>query len=262
MNRLRAYDGPELVDTVLAAVRNAGLDPNRLDLDDLAALDEFHALGRAATIALADHLALRPSSRALDVGAGIGGPARVLAALDVTPRFCRVNERLCKATGLAERVRVVSGDAHALPLADASFDAFLIQAALQNIADKAGVLAEASRVLAPGGRLAMLEVVEGPGGPLHFPVPWADGPTESILADPTELRHILAAAGLEIEAWNNGPAALAEIGPVAAELPPPPDNGLDLALLMPDHEPRMAGLARNVAEQRVELVLAIAVKPG
>src|SRR5262245_51393617 len=93
------YDGPDLIEVVFDAVREAGLDPDRLDLAELAALDEFHALGRPATIALAELVGVEPGISVLDVGAGVGGPARVLAdrygvsvtAFDATERFCRLN---------------------------------------------------------------------------------------------------------------------------------------------------------------------------
>jgi hypothetical protein len=69
------YDGPDIEELVLGALRASGrlLDP--LDPDDLAGLDEFHALGRAGTLALADLADVRPGELVVDVGAGIGGPA-------------------------------------------------------------------------------------------------------------------------------------------------------------------------------------------
>jgi SAM-dependent methyltransferase len=265
------YDGPDLVEIVVEAIREAGLEPDRLDVAELAALDEFHALGRPATIALADLVGVRPGSSVLDVGAGIGGPARGLAArfgatvtaLDPTERFCRLNEYLLGATGLAEQVQVVRGDALNLPFAAATYELAWVQALLQNIADKPRLVSEIARVLAPGGRLAMFEAVEGRGGPLRdFPVPWADDASGSFLVRAAALREIIVDAGLEILVWNEGPAAQAEIVAAAAELPPPPDNGLTLGLLMPDHEARMEGLARNIAEQRLELVQLVATKVG
>src|SRR5437764_6910555 len=138
------YDGPDLVDLLIDALRQAGLDPDNLAVDDLAALDEFHALGRAATVALADLAQVGPEDRVLDVGAGIGGPARFLSsrygahvtALDATPRFCRAAGLLVRGTGLADRVEIVGGDALAMPFADARFDLVWTQAVSQNIADK------------------------------------------------------------------------------------------------------------------------------
>ncbi len=261
------YDGPELVDTVRTALWEAGLDGDHLDIDDLAPLDEFHALGRAATIALAELAAVRASDDVLDVGAGIGGPARFLAhhygahvtAVDPTPRFRAVAELLTRGSGLADRVRIVHGDGRALPFDSGTFDLVWTQAVGQNIAEKAAFVAEMTRVLRRGGRLAMFELLAGPGGPVEFPVPWANRQEESHLLTGPELRTLLESAGLEITTWNEGPDALASIGAAAATLPPPPpDPQLGLHMLMPDFEARMQGVARNIAQEKIVLVQVVA----
>jgi MPBQ/MSBQ methyltransferase len=261
------YDGPEVVDELIETLRGAGLDPDALDLDDLAPLDEFHARGRAATLALAELASVRPGEHVLDVGAGIGGPARVLAArrgaqvtaLDVTPRFCAVAERLTRGAGLSGRVRVVCGDALDAPFADATFDLAWTQAVAQNIADKERLIAELARVVVPGGRVAMFEIVAGPGGPIEFPVPWADRPDQSWLVSAGELHGLLDTGPLEVVHWLQGMAALEAIGAAEASVVPPgSDRGVGLHLLMPDYEARMATMVRNVAQQRVGLVLAVA----
>ena len=263
---LAYYDGPELVDTVLQALRSAGLDPDRLDIDDLAPLDEFHALGRAATLALAELSGLAATDRVLDVGAGIGGPARFLAArygarvtaLDATRRFCAVAELLTRGAGLADRVQVVYGDARRMPFADGEFDLVWSQAMMQNIAEKERLIAELVRVLAPGGRLALFELVAGPGGPLVFPVPWADRQAESWLPTAGELRELLDSGPLTLTTWNEGEAAAASIAAAAASLAPPSaEPALGLHMLMPDFQARMEGLARNVAQQKIALVQAV-----
>jgi hypothetical protein len=104
----------------------------------------------------------------------------------------------------------------------------------------------------------MFEIVAGPGGPLHYPVPWADGPHESFLISSDELRQVTDQAGVQVAAWTEGPDALAEIGRTAEAIPARQDDrGIGLHLLMPDFEQRMAGLARNVGEQRIALVQAV-----
>ena len=265
------YEGPEVGHLLLRAFAEAGLDPDALDIDDLASLDEFHALGRAATVALADLASVAPRERVLDIGAGLGGPARFLAArrgahvtaLDATLRFCRAAELLTRGAGLADRVEVVRGDALALPFPNATFDVAWSQAVSQNIADKPRFIAEATRVVRPGGRVALFEVVAGPGGPLRLPVPWADHERESWLMRPEELRALIEAGPLELVAWNLGEAALATIAAAAQTLRPGTGAAaLGLKLLMPDFEARMAGLARNVAEDRITLVQAVARRSG
>ncbi len=264
---LAYYEGPDIADTLLRALDEAKLELDALDIDDLAPLDEFHALGRAATVALAKLASVQPEDRVLDIGAGIGGPARFLAArhgalvtaLDATPRFCRAADLLTRGAGLADRVTVVCGDALALPFADASFDLAWSQAVSQNIADKQRFIAEAARVVRPGGQIALFELVAGQGGPLELPVPWADREDQSWLVTSEELRGLLEGASLEILVWNEGQAALGTIVEAAASLPPAPAHGhLGLDVLMPDFDERMAGLARNVAQARIALVQAVA----
>ena len=265
------YDGPDLVAGLIDALHEAGLDEHKLDIDDLAALDEFHAQGRAATIALARLASLRPGERVLDVGSGIGGPARFLAArlgaavtaLDATERFCRVAEMLTRGTGLQDRVTVVRGDALSLPFADETFDIVWTQALSQNIFDKRRFISELARVVRPGGRLAMFELVAGPGGPLVYPVPWADTSEQSSIVGAEELQGLLEAEGLAVGPVNRGQAVLESIFAAAEQLTPSPaQQSLGLELLMPDFEARMAGLARNVIERRIELWQAIATRPG
>ena len=266
---LAYYEGPDLGDTLLNALAQAGLDPQALDVDDLAPLDEFHALGRAASLALAELADVQPGERVLDVGAGIGGPARFLAArygahvtaLDATDRFCRAAELLTRGAGLADRVQIVCDDALALPFPDHSFDLAWTQALIQNVSDKAQLIAEMARVVRPGGRLAMFELVAGPGGPLEFPVPWGDQEEHSWLATPEAFRGLLDSGPLTLTTWNEGPAALETIVNAAQSVPAPPSEPqLGLHLLMPDYEARMAGLARNVAQQKIVLVQAVALR--
>ena len=260
------YDGPDLTATVLDALRAAGRPVAELDPDDLAALDEFHALGRPATLALAELAAIAPGERVLDVGAGIGGPARVLArrygaqvtALDPTERFCRLDAELCARSAGDVQVTVVQGDARELPFPDASFDVVWTQAVLQGVADVARVAAELARVLRPGGRYALFEIVAGPGGDVVFPVPWADGPAQSFVVGESRLRETLVAAGFAVTAWRTTPEIQAGIQAAAAG--PGMSGGhpdLTLELVMPDFAARMAGLARNVQEARIGLVQAV-----
>ncbi len=261
------YEGPDLTERVLGALEAAGLSPDRIDSDDLAGLDEFHALGRPATLALTRLAAIQGHERVLDIGAGIGGPSRTLArhfhaqvtALDPTERFCALNRVLCERSGLAGRINVVQGDARDLPFEGESFDVAWSEAVWQNIDEKARVAEEIHRVLREGGRYALFEVAAGTGGELHYPVPWADQATQSFLLTPTEMRELLARAGFAEVAWQEGLSTQSSIQQAASEGHGMTSGapGLTLELLMPDFQARMTSLARNVQEERITLIQAV-----
>src|SRR5207253_92070 len=138
-----------------------------------------------ATVDLAAQLELGPQTHVLDVGCGIGGPSRYLASvhgchvtgLDLTEEYCRVSTILAERTGLADRLSYIPGDARDLPFGDGAFDVVWTQHAAMNIPRKDRLYAEMARVLRPGGQLAVYDLLAGPAGPPHFPLPWADDPS-------------------------------------------------------------------------------------
>src|SRR5690606_22893083 len=100
-----------------------GKDLERLTVEDLAPATEFHSRGTAATLELAEHAGITADMHVLDVGGGLGGPARTLASqygcqvtvLDLTADFCRIGEDLTARTGLQDRVTFQHGDALDMP---------------------------------------------------------------------------------------------------------------------------------------------------
>jgi ubiquinone/menaquinone biosynthesis C-methylase UbiE len=174
------YGREDLFGAITAALRAAGKDVERLTVEDLAPFDELHVRGGQATEELGAGLALDEAMHVLDIGCGIGGPARRLAAasgcrvtgLDLSAEYCRAGTLLTERVGL-DRVSFRQGSALAMPFEDGAFDAAYSQHAAMNIPDKARVYGEIARVLEPGGRLGIYDLLQGPGGEVIYPTPWA-----------------------------------------------------------------------------------------
>jgi ubiquinone/menaquinone biosynthesis C-methylase UbiE len=260
------YAGRDLEVGILAGLRAAGKDNDQLTPDDLAAVDQFHIRGKEATPELAHLAGLQAGLQILDVGGGLGGPARTLASefscsvivLDVTEAFCRVGEMLTARTGLSEHVRFQRGNALEMPFASESFDVVWTQHSSMNIADKSRLYAEIRRVLRPGGRLALYEIMAGAVQPVHFPVPWARMPSMSVLRTPEEVRRLIADTGMTEVTWLNvSKLSLAWIQQRQAMAPAAaPPLGLHL-LFGPVIGWMFQNLTRNLQEQRVAVITAV-----
>lgn len=198
--------GADLSSAIADSLRKAGKDMGRLTTADLGTVDEFHIRGRKATLELAGFLNLDASSHVLDIGSGLGGPARTLAetfgchvtGIDLTQAFCDAATTLSGWVGLSDRVDFRQGDATNLPFDDAVFDAAITMHVAMNIAAKDRMYAEARRVLKPGRRFVAYDVLQGEGGDVLFPVPWARDISISHLATPVTMPALLSNAGFRI----------------------------------------------------------------
>ncbi len=196
------YDDPDTVNRVVALA--GGFDG--LTAEKLSPYDEMHVGGHRATLHLLQSLPFKRDMRVLDIGCGIGGAARTVAAhtgahvtgIDLTPGFCLAATTLSELVGMGEQVAFEIANATGLRFTDATFDgAYSIHTAM-NIADKAGFYREVFRVLKPGATFAVYDVM-GQGADLTFPLPWATTAASSFVVPPAEVEALLSAAGFTIQ---------------------------------------------------------------
>src|SRR4029450_7575488 len=193
-------------------LRVAGRNGDELTVDELAPADQFHSGGKSATQRLARLAALRPGMRVLDVGGGLGGPARTLVTefgcrvtvVDLTESYVRAGAALTVRLGLGDRVTHRVGDALALDVGAEAFDVVWSQNSGMNIPEKERLYAGFARVLRPGGLLALQEPMAGPVQPVVFPVMWARDAGSSFLRAPAEMRRGVEGAGVGGRAWGGG----------------------------------------------------------
>lgn len=258
------YRATGLTGRLRTALLAFGPDDQRLTPQQLAPLDQFHTRGLAATADLAALAQIGQSDLVLDVGAGLGGPARFVAAsclcrvvgIDLSAEFIDAARYLTERTGQSDKVSFETANALDLPFDAARFDVVLLQHVAMNVGDRAGLYRQIRRVLKTGGRLAAFDVVKGEGEP-HFPLPWARTPETSFLLTAEETRSAIETAGFRILHWRDDTdTARAWFAQARAAGPPASPN---LGLVIGPDFPAIAGnLGRNLAEGRVRIVSGVA----
>ncbi|HZH25766.1 MAG TPA: methyltransferase domain-containing protein [Azospirillaceae bacterium] len=252
----RHYTRGGLEQKILDALVADGKDIDKLAPSDLSGADEFHLGWRAATVELAKDLGLAPGMHVLDVGSGIGGPARYFAeahgcrvtGIDLTPEFVEVANAITRRCGLADRVEFRQGSALSLPFADGAFDAATMIHVGMNIPDKAAVFGEVRRVLKPGARFGVYDVMRVGDGGIPYPMPWAETADTSFVETPDTYRRLLNHAGFGIEAEHDRRGLAIELGrrmrEDAAKHGPPP-LGLHV-LIGPAATQRLGNMMRTL----------------
>jgi SAM-dependent methyltransferase len=255
------YAARDIEARILAALRAAGMDPGtRLSARALGALDHFHTGGQRASRELQELAQVRAEERVLDIGAGLAGPARMLAStlgcridcIEMSPDFCAGAALLNRLTGLEALVAVHRGSALDLPFPDATFDVAWMQNVGMNIADKGRLYGEIRRVLKPGGRFAFQELAGGTTATTHFPLPWASDPADSFLATPEAMRALLAAAGFAQDCLED--TSEAHLAMTTAD---PPASPLTLGVFVDSLALKAANARRCLEEGQVRLVRGV-----
>ncbi|MCK1542397.1 methyltransferase domain-containing protein [Bradyrhizobium sp. 179] len=205
------YARSGLIDAIENGVVRMGKAIDTVTIDDLAAVDEFHIGGRRATEELMEQLGIDASDHVLDVGCGLGGPARFVAdryqcrvsGVDLTLDYVATGNRLCEWVGLNDRVKLYQSTALSLPFQQWNFSAAYMLHVGMNIEDKERLCLEVARVLRPGALFAVYDVMRMADGEVSYPLPWATTRESSALGSPQCYRRALEHTGFEILSERN-----------------------------------------------------------
>ena len=263
------YTSGDLMGRLREVLADDGADPDRPTITELAPHDQFHGRGLDATEELAAGLSVTASHHILDVGSGIGGPARYLAdrfgcrvtGIDLTAEFCDVARRVTEMLDLAHLVAFHQGNALAMPFEAESFDGAYSMNVSMNIADKDGLYREIHRLLRPGGWLVLSEIAQGPGGTVDYPTPWAAEAGASFLATPDATRERLESAGFTVDAVQDKRQASLAYGARAREIVESGGRSPHRAVTLIHGEERAAVMSANVARATAtEAIIPIKVQ--
>jgi SAM-dependent methyltransferase len=256
---------------IVAALEKAGKSLDHLTLDDLAPVDHVHARGFVATIELADRLPIARGQHVLDIGCGLGGPARYVAqrfgcrvsGIDITRPFVEAANKLTTLLHMENSVRIEHGDGHALPYPDRHFDGAYAQHVTMNVAGRPAFFAEAFRVLKSGGFFALTEHALGATGDPFYPAPWSEDSSRSYLVTPEQTREWLEEAGFrDVTITDTGPKYLGAYQAVVEKA----DKGqlpvLGIHVLMGETAVlKIRNAARNIEEGRTRPIEVHCRKP-
>jgi len=272
MKNIHGYYSPnDLYDRIIGGLNEIGKDLSKVTLDDLQPVDEFHIRGNIATKELIELSGFTSDMHILDVGCGVGGSTRRLShetgccvtGIDLSDQYIETAERLTQLLNMQERVRFHAASALAMPFEDNTFDGVWSIQMGMNVEDKLSWLKEVYRVLKPGGRAVLYEVCGNKNTPVYFPVPWAQDSSMSFLVPPESFREVITFAGFDIDVWNDKTDLAQKAFAHMTEpngVPDLPELGVHL-LVGNDILTKAYNLHRNLDEERVSLIEAVAVKP-
>lgn len=212
------YEIPGLLDRIDTGLRGLGLDPAQPPLQALAAFDEFHIRGAEATDMLINELDPQPGQRILDIGSGLGGPARRLASardvevvgVDLSPLYCSVASALTARVGLSDRVKFYCEDIAELAQVEMPFDAAWSIHVGMNVPQKAPFYRSIADCLEPGAPLLIYDMTSNQPERLEYPLPWANAREQSYIGSREDLEAAVVAGGFDIVDFRDDTSAAAE----------------------------------------------------
>ena len=260
------YGQKNLVDKILETLKSEGINTAEMIRNAFAPIDELHLLGNKATLELAQEVGLNEKMKILDVGCGIGGPARTLVSnfgchvtgLDLSKEYCQAADLINKYVGLSDMIEIQQGNALEMPFSDAIFDVVFLQHVLMNIADKGRFFSQIKRVLRSKGRLALYTICEGDISPINYPVIWANSAEINFLLPAIKLRNFISSNGFKEISWKDHTEVIIKTIDFQRTKPRPEKKPpINLGLIVMEPSLKWKNLVLNLKEGRIVVIQGI-----
>lgn len=199
------YTRENIYETIVQRLHEQGVEKNKITREHISSVDEFHIKGAEVSLEMAKEAELSKELKVLDVGCGIGGPARMIAdvfgcsvtGVDLTNEFIRTASLLSQLVGLSGKTEFMTADATELPFEDNIFDVVWTQHAQMNIEEKEKLYSEIHRVLKREGRFIYYDIFSSEKEDLKFPLPWADDSSISFLIKLNDFGRLMKETGFK-----------------------------------------------------------------
>ncbi|MHA2259998.1 MAG: class I SAM-dependent methyltransferase [Promethearchaeota archaeon] len=260
------YGQSNLGEKIVRTLQERGINNESEIRKQLALIEDIHIRGRLATLELARIAHVKEDMKILDVGCGIGGPARVLAAkfgcnvtgIDLCKEYCEAAIILNKLTGLGNKIEIIECNVLEMHFEENNFDMIFIQHVLMNIKEKRQLLSKIYKILSPNGKLAVYEICAGNNSPIIFPVVWANDSSISFTIKPDELYQIIKSLGFKEHFWEDDTDKIIEghnqrRSTRQAKNPPL----LSYGLIIPNYLKKGRNIISNLKEGRIRVYKGI-----
>lgn len=202
---IHQYTRENIYETIVKRLHEQGVEKNKITREHISSVDEFHIKGAEVSLEMAKEAELSKELKVLDVGCGIGGPARMIAdvfgcsvtGVDLTNEFIRTASLLSQLVGLSGKTEFIIADATELPFEDNTFDVVWTQHAQMNIEEKEKLYSEIHRVLKREGRFIYYDIFSSEKEDLKFPLPWADDSSISFLIKLNDFGRLMKETGFK-----------------------------------------------------------------
>ncbi len=260
------YGQTNLGSKILTALQSEGKYSIESIQESLKRIEELHSRGRKATIELAQKAGLNENMKVLDVGSGIGGPARTLATefgshitgIDLCKEYCQAANVINQRLDLSKKIEIQQGNALEMPFDDGSFDFVMIQHVLMNIEDKKRLFLQIHRVLRPKGTLGIYTICSGKKSPIFFPVVWANDSNLSFLLSSQKLLQLIKSNDFKELSWNDDTSKIIEgFQRKRSKTPSKIPRSINFELVIPNISEKGRNIIRNFKEGRIVVIQGI-----